>query len=65
LHLPLQQISQCFRRITKDKPIYILCGSGERATVAASVGMISSFMQNIGAVALFLPVAKKLGKTRQ
>lgn len=58
----MQQISQCFRRITKDKPIYILCGSGERATVAASVGMISSFMQNIGAVALFLPVAKKIGK---
>ncbi len=36
LYLPLQQISQCFRRITKDKPIYILCGSGERATIAAS-----------------------------
>ena len=33
--------------------------------IAASVGVISSFMQNIGAVALFLPVAKKLGKIRQ
>jgi len=36
LHLPLQQISQCFTRITKDKPIYLLCGSGDRATIGAS-----------------------------
>ena len=36
IHLPLQNISQCFSRIKKGKPIYILCGSGERATIAAS-----------------------------
>ena len=36
INLPLQNISQCFTRITKDKPIYILCGSGERATIGAS-----------------------------
>lgn len=39
-------------------------GEGKKVMVwiAASVGIISSFMQNIGAVALFLPVAKKIGK---
>ncbi len=31
------------------------------ATVMAVAGMISSFMQNIGAVALFLPAVKKIG----
>lgn len=30
--------------------------------ISASVGIISSFMQNIGAVALFLPVARKISK---
>ncbi len=30
--------------------------------ISATVGIISSFMQNIGAVALFLPVAKKISK---
>ncbi len=39
-------------------------GEGKKVMVwiAASVGIISSFMQNIGAVALFLPVTKKIGK---
>lgn len=36
INLPLQQISQCFKIINKDKDIYILCGSGERATIGAS-----------------------------
>lgn len=30
--------------------------------ISASVGITSSFMQNIGAVALFLPVARKISK---
>ncbi len=30
--------------------------------ISASVGIISSFMQNIGAVALFLPVARRISK---
>jgi Na+/H+ antiporter NhaD/arsenite permease-like protein len=39
-------------------------GSGKKVMVwiAGGVGIISSFMQNIGAVALFLPVVKKVGK---
>jgi len=32
------------------------------ATVSGSVGILSSFMQNIGAAALFLPALRKIGK---
>ncbi|WP_280771722.1 SLC13 family permease [Salipaludibacillus daqingensis] len=32
------------------------------ATTSATVGIISSFMQNIGAAALFLPALRKIGK---
>ncbi len=36
INLPLQRISECLPMVSKEKPIYILCGSGERATIAAS-----------------------------
>jgi di/tricarboxylate transporter len=46
-------------------PIIRLAGNSERrimALIAGTVGMISSMMQNIGAAALFLPAAQRIGK---
>ncbi|RZN39843.1 MAG: SLC13 family permease, partial [Methanophagales archaeon ANME-1-THS] len=50
-------------RITR--PIIRVAGSSEKrliGLVAAAAGMISSFMQNIGAVALFLPAVMRISR---
>lgn len=50
-------------RITR--PIIRVAGTSEKrliGLVAAAVGLISSFMQNIGAVALFLPAVMRISK---
>jgi di/tricarboxylate transporter len=47
------------------RPIIRLGGSSERrvmALVSATVGLISSMMQNIGAAALFLPAVQRISK---
>jgi di/tricarboxylate transporter len=46
-------------------PIVKLAGSSEKRVItliSGTVGMISSFMQNIGAAALFLPAAQRIAK---
>lgn len=46
-------------------PIIKLAGASEKrvmALIAATVGVISSMMQNIGAAALFLPAAQRIAK---
>jgi di/tricarboxylate transporter len=55
--------SGVMNRITR--PIIHVAGSSEKrliGLVSAAVGLISSFMQNIGAVALFLPAVMRISK---
>jgi di/tricarboxylate transporter len=55
--------SGVMNRITR--PIIRVAGSSEKrliGLVSAAVGLISSFMQNIGAVALFLPAVMRISK---
>ncbi|MBN1763593.1 MAG: SLC13 family permease [Methanomicrobia archaeon] len=55
--------SGVMNRITH--PIIRIAGSSEKrliGLVSAAVGLISSFMQNIGAVALFLPAVMRISK---
>lgn len=56
--------SGVMRRITR--PILRVGGSSEKrltATVCSAVGLISAFMQNIGAAALFLPAILRISKS--
>ena len=49
-------------------PILRLAGDSERrltALVSGTVGLVSAFMQNIGAAALFLPASMRLSKRRK
>jgi di/tricarboxylate transporter len=55
--------SGVMNRITR--PIIRVAGSSEKrliGLVSAAIGLISSFMQNIGAVALFLPTVMRISK---
>ncbi|MBG0776572.1 MAG: SLC13 family permease [Desulfovibrionaceae bacterium] len=47
------------------KPLMALAGTSRRRIIvllSATVGVISSFMQNVGAAALFLPAIRRLGR---
>ena len=44
INLPLQKISESLEMLSKDKPIYILCGSGDRATIAAAYLNIKGYV---------------------
>lgn len=36
INIPLQNIYKCLEHLVYDRPIYVLCESGERSTIGAS-----------------------------
>ena len=36
INIPLQNIYKCLEHLTHDKPIYVLCESGERSAIGTS-----------------------------
>ena len=49
IHIHLTQLKQNLKKLSKDKPLYVFCGSGLRSTVAASLLKRADF-ENINVV---------------